>query len=139
MKIKFKTKKQKDRYDRLCPNGIPRYVRIYDNGGPEVEKGSIDRYTCVFTGNYTSRTGRRHWYLAFNGSPFHPQGFGQHGESERQIDVIGGSWGGPSIGKKCHLGTRIRFEDLTEDGKKFVIQNYLYIWDFVDDDHKTIG
>lgn len=134
--IKFKTKRQQDRYNRLLPDGIPKKVRIYDNGGSGVENGTVDRYTCVFTGSYKRNTGGVHWYIGFSAYPFHPQGVGHHGESHTQIDVKPGSWAGPSIGKKCHLGTRIRYEDLPEDGQKFVMQDYLYLWSFTDDNGK---
>jgi hypothetical protein len=40
----------------LMPNGVPKYVRVYDNGGK-----SFDRYTVVFTGRYTHKTGGACW------------------------------------------------------------------------------
>lgn len=135
-KLTFRTQKQRTRYDALLPFDIPKKIRVYDNGGPEVEGGTADRYTCVFTGNYTRRTGGVHWYIGFSRAPFHPQGIGHHGEAREQIDVLPGSWGGPRIGGKCHLGTRIRWEDLNDDGKQFVWQTYVYLWDLTDEDTK---
>ena len=79
-------KKTANRIKSLLPNGLPRYVRCYDNGGK-----TFDRFTVVFSGNYRSIPNRR--CRAKNGpldfqnvgmseSPFHPQGFGQHGEKQ---------------------------------------------------------
>jgi hypothetical protein len=117
----------------LLPGGVPRYVRCYDNGGPDVPGGSCDRYTVCFTGRAASEgsreTGRDYPYLAMSGSPFHPQGFGQHGSTKaRAADCTGSSWAGPSIGRRCHLGTRVRFEDLPADCRKLVLSDYKEIW-----------
>lgn len=136
------TKKEQARKERLMPLGIPRYVRVYDNGGPDVENGSVDRYTVVFSGNYNNlgrsrfsgRTSNIHYYLAMSGAPFHPQGFCQHGDVEyRCIDTIGKNGRGyvwpPAIGRKCHLGKRIRWEDLPKDCQKAAMEDYKDIWD----------
>ncbi len=126
---KISPKRQAERKASLVPNGKPKMVRCYDNGGPEKDNGSIDRYTVVFTGNYTHKTGRAFWYLAMSGSPFHPQGFGQYGET---------------MYKPCdkptysHLGKKIKFEDLNEDCQQYVMQTYLYLWDFTDEDGNEI-
>ena len=105
--------KKKLRSARLLPNGIPRYIRCYDSG----ENGSFDRYTVCYTGNYRGKTD---WfqYVGMSTYPFHPQGFGQHGESETQIDR-------PTYG---HLGKKIKFEDLPQDCQKLVLQDYKEIW-----------
>lgn len=116
------TKRQKHRLQTLLPDGKPKYVRIYDNDGE-----SIDRYTVVFSGNYTSKTGGEHVVLAMNGRPFHPQGFGQHCNSMEIIDAPQG-WA-PAIGRKCHLGRRIEWEDLPEDCRTFVLREYRELWD----------
>jgi len=110
-----------DRLNRLMPDGMPRYIRCYDNGGE-----TADRYTVVFTGRYTHKTGREHWYLGMSGSPFHPQGIGQHGSSVHQIDYP----------KYSHLGKKITFNDLTDECKECVKQTYLYLWDFTDENGK---
>lgn len=105
-----------ERAERLLPGGEPRYVHVYDNGGE-----SFDRYTVVFTGRYTHKTGGVHWYLGASEHPFHPQGFGQTGESRthQQIDY-------PTYG---HLGKKIKFKDLPPDVKKFTLQVYRDLWD----------
>lgn len=91
----------------------PRWIRCYDNGGE-----TIDRYTVVFT-RLGNKLGRGTClYLAMNAAPFHPQGFGQHGESTCPIDR-------PSYG---HLGKKIRFEDLPADCQKCVWQTYSDLW-----------
>jgi hypothetical protein len=110
-------KKYLERKERLLPDGRPRYIRCYDNMGE-----SADRYTVVFTGNYTHLTVRSHWYLAMNAAPFHPQGFGQHGFSGTPIDR-------PAY---AHLGKKISFDNLPEDCKTFVLQEYVYMWDITD-------
>ena len=115
------TKKQQKRLESLLPDGKPKWVRCYDNGGR-----SFDRYTVVYTGTYTRRTGGLHGYVGMSSNPFHPQGFGQHGESDNSIDAPLG-WA-PAIGRKCHLGTRIPFEDLPEDCQKLVTNDYLDLW-----------
>jgi hypothetical protein len=105
---------------RVLPDGMPKYVRVYDNGGE-----SIDRYTVVFTGNYAGRNGECS-YLGMSGQPFHPQGVGQHGSSRDIIDARQG-WA-PAIGRKCHLGKRIPFADLPEDCRKLVLRDYRELW-----------
>jgi hypothetical protein len=124
------TKREADRLKQLIPGGVPKWVRVYDNGGPGIflrrrpgtegpKEGTLDRYTVVFTGRYRHKTARQSIYLAMNGAPFHPQGFCQHGEHHTPIDT-------PSYG---HLGKKIRFADLPPDCQLAVIQDYLYIWD----------
>lgn len=77
-----------------------RYL-IYDSG-PEYG----DRYTIFYKNN-----GWKPWkdYIAASEKPFHPQGFGQHGESDpfwRRID-------------RAHLGRPVRFKDLPPDVRRF--------------------
>ncbi len=121
--------KKEERKNRLIPNGVPRYIRCYDNGGSEKENGTVDRYTVVYTGNYRGKT--KHWfdYVGMSGAPFHPQGIGMHGQSEFQpVDR-------PSYG---HLGKKIKFSDLPKDCQTLVMQDYLYFWDFTDENGKEI-
>jgi hypothetical protein len=107
-------KKDTARNARLLPNDEPRYIRCYDNGGE-----TADRYTVVYTGHYTHKTGGEHWYLGMNAIPFSPIGIGMHESSRTQIDY-------PSY---VHLGKRIKFKDLPEDCKTCVLQAYVYLWD----------
>ena len=106
------------------PGGIPRWIRCYDNGGR-----SFDRYTVVYTGRYACRSGCD--YVAMSAHPFHPQGFGQHGSARWPIDVVGNAWGGPAIGKSCHIGKRIAFTDLPADCQTLVLTNYRALWHLV--------
>lgn len=101
------------RLARLLPSGAPRYVHVYDNGGK-----SFDRYTVVFTGRYRSRTGGEFVHLGMSAHPFHPQGFGQHGSSPRQIDY-------PAYG---HLGKKIKFQDLPPDAQRCALLTYRDLW-----------
>jgi len=100
-----------ERKTRILPNGIPKYVRCYDNGGK-----TLDRYTIVYTGNYKGRNGRCE-YLGCSENPFH--GIGQHGESAEIIDK-------PSY---KHLGKKINFISLPEQVKKAVMQDYNEYWE----------
>lgn len=103
-----------DRKNGLMPNGIPRYIRCYDNGGE-----TFDRYTVVFTGRYTHKTGGSYLDLGMSHDPYHPQGVGSHGESDYLIDR-------PTY---SHLGRKIKFMDLPEQCKKLVLSDYMDLWD----------
>ena len=111
--------KQTKRLNNLLPNGMPKYVRVYDDGS------SIDRYTVVFTGRYRGKG--NFVYLAMNAAPFHPQGFGQHGEHHVQIDVNAAGFA-PAMGRKNHLGRRIPFSALPDNCQKLVLRDYKEIW-----------
>lgn len=98
-------------------------VRCYDDGK------SIDRYTVVFTGRYRHLTGGVSWYLAMNAAPFHPQGFGQHGEGvDRRCIDVNKSGFAPMLGKSNHLGKRILFADLPQDCRKLTLQTLFNLW-----------
>lgn len=79
--------------------------RIYDAGD-----AVVDRYTIAFKGYRVEGYGMVYPYLASSEEPFHPQGFGQHGESKEFLD-----------GK--HLGRRVDFADLGSNVQKFILQN----------------
>ena len=126
----------KERRQRLMPRGIPKYIRVYDNSG-----ASFDRYTVVYTGHYQTKLwtdgklrdadgharDRRFLYVGMSEFPFHPQGFGQHGEATAgPIDVTDG-WP-PAMGRKNHLGTRIPFSKLPPDCKRLVKRDYNELW-----------
>lgn len=110
------------RVQALLPDGVPRWVRVYDNGG-----STADRYTAVFTGRYRKSSREDFCYLGMSENPFHPQGVGMHGSSSRPVDTDEKGWA-PAVGKKNHLGVRIRFEDLPEKCRKCVLQTYKSIW-----------
>jgi hypothetical protein len=100
----------------LFKDAAPKYVRCYDDGGK-----SIDRYTVVFTGRYRRNTGGAWLYLAMNTAPFHPQGFGQHGESVGVQPIDRPRYG--------HLGKRIAFKDLPDDCRRLVVSDYCDLWE----------
>lgn len=105
------------RRESLMPGGVPRYLRIYDNGGAEAG-GSYDRYTAAFTGRYEKNRGA-FLYVAFNGCPTHPMGFWQHGET------IGNPVDYP---RSAHLGRRIDFGTLPEECQKLLMKEYRELW-----------
>jgi len=74
-------------------------LRIYD------KPGTIDRYTVVFDDG-----AERINFVGMNAEPFHPQGFGQHGEIHRR-----------NVGS--HLGKKLRVTDLPHDCKRLVLQD----------------
>lgn len=94
----------------LLPSGIPKYLRIYDNGGK-----TFDRFTIVFTGKY--RKSHRDGYL-YAGSGIDPTGFYQHGENATPIDKPG----------YAHLGKKIPFGELPKKVQSQVISDYKHIW-----------
>lgn len=75
-------------------------IRCYDNGGE-----TADRYTVVYMDR--KRGPGLFYSVGMNGSPFHPQGIGQH------CAVMPGR----------HLGRRIKFADLPADCQKLVKQD----------------
>lgn len=115
------------REQQLMPDGVPRYVRCYDGG-----EGLFDRYTVVYCGRWPCRGQRFFFYIGMSKHPYHPQGFGQHGDSDRPIDVNEGGWA-PAIGRKNHLGVRINFNDLPPDCQEVVIEDYKEIWNLKED------
>jgi hypothetical protein len=117
-------KKTANRIKTLLPNGLPKCIRAYDNGGVD-NGGSVDRYTVVYTGRYRGNGWFQH--VGMSGNPFCPQGVGMHGEHPRQIDV--NKWGfAPAMGRKNHLGKRIPFVELPPDCQTLVLRDYRSIW-----------
>ena len=105
-----------ERTERLLPGGIPRHVRIYDNGGE-----SIDRYTVVFPGRIPGKFAGWTFYRAMGDASRVGSGSGvcQFGEVFGPIDR-------PRYG---HLGRKISFEDLPERCRKVVLRDYRDLWD----------
>jgi len=138
--MNFRTKKQRDRYTRLVINGIPRYIRCYDNGG-----ATADRYTVVMTGHYNKENSGGYWYLGMSSNPFHPQGVGTTGNSDRIIPFhpqgVGTTGDSDRIIDRPsykHLGKKIKYDSLPAECKTFVMSTYLYLWDFTDDEGYTL-
>lgn len=105
--------------ERLA-NPRNRLARFYDNGG-----ATFDRYTVAFLQPMMGKDGSNlgcYQYVGMSANPFHPQGFGQHGDiRHRPVDAQDGP--PPRPGRKNHLGRRIRFADLPEDCRKLVLQD----------------
>jgi len=110
---------QQQRIDSLLPNGVPKYVRCYD------DPYSADRYTVVFTkkrvnaGCFPSPHHRgQFWYLGMSSTPYHPCGIGMLGESDELIDR-------PTY---KHLGKKVAWNSLPDDCKRLVLSTYKDIW-----------
>lgn len=96
------------RSERPVPS-CPVTVRCYDNGGE-----TFDRYTVVFHGNQVRKRFGVFMYVGMSADPFHPGGFGQHGESrDNFVDY-------PRYG---HLGKRVPFASLPEPCRRLIIQD----------------
>ena len=102
-------------------DGSPKKVRVYSNLG--TEKETADCYTVVFTGSYRKKTGGQFWAIGCSGDPFSPLGIGSVDEYETQIDK-------PTY---SHLGKKISYSELSENAKKYVLENYKYLWGFADE------
>lgn len=96
------------------------------------DTGSGDRYTVLYTGRMAPERspGRVEYpYRAMSEHPSHPQGIGIYGASPNQpLDANHGTWGGVSLYKTNHLGKRIKYDDLPEDVRRCVWQDYTEIW-----------
>ena len=88
----------------ILVNGKRKTCRIYDMG-----ESMADRYTVAFRG-YRVRGRMVYPYLACDANPFHPMGFGQHGESNIFIS-------GREIGK------RVTFDAMSDQVKRFILDN----------------
>ena len=115
-------KKQLDRLNNLFADGQPKYIRCYYN------ENFNDSYTIVLTGNYGIYTGNVCWALGCSSNPFHPMGIGTTTESDFAIDK-------PTY---SHLGKKIKWDDLPFKVQQYIVQNYLYIWDFTDESGKFL-
>lgn len=108
--------KKQIRKEALMPAGVPRYIRIYDNGN--TKEATFDRYTVVFTGRYL-KNGVGYTYLGMSAMPTNPLGFCQHGFSDTLIDK-------PTY---KHLGRKIKFLDLPVECQQIVVSDYMLLWE----------
>lgn len=90
------------------PDGTPKYVRIYDDGGPEND-GTQERYTVVFT----RRNGHGCQYIGMT-----EFGSCAHGDAPFAIDRPG----------YAHLGKKITFLDLGHMARNRVLTEYAALW-----------
>ena len=95
---------------------IDKQVAIFDNGGR-----SFDRYTVIYL--YEPVYTDRFFYVAMSKNPYHPQGFGQHGEMVLYANELTQLRKGKGRRLFSHLGERILFSDLPEDCQKLVIHD----------------
>jgi hypothetical protein len=106
--------KQK-RVENLMPNGIPKWIRVFDNGGK-----TFDRYTVVYTHAHSFGLKGYTVGVGMSENPYHPQGFGQHFEYDNARDLKGGTIGA--------CGKRIAFQELPPDCQKLVLSDYKEYW-----------
>jgi len=97
-----------ERAERLMPGGVPRYIRVWEH------PTSAEQYCIVFTKKTLDRG--VFMSLGLSAQPFHPWGICQHSETRF-----------PNGSKEW--GKRIKFEDLSADCQRLVIDDYKYIWD----------
>ena len=90
----------------IVHNGKRYVCKVQDNGGE-----TCDRYTITFKAIRVPHVGLIYPYLAASDNPFHPQGFGQHGEARYDLST------------NKNIGKRIAFDELPEDVKRFVYHN----------------
>ncbi len=93
-------------------------LAVFDYG----EK-AFDRYTVIFLDSPVSDDpyySDRYSYLGMSTRPFHPQGFGQHGEIEIFPNDMRQLRKGKGQRLFSHLGKLINFDDLPEDCQKLV-------------------
>lgn len=126
------------RLNRLLPNGYPRYVRVYDNGGR-----TADRYIVVFSGRYGNRIPRRdrqYYHLAMSENPLSPNGVCMLEGTDHIIDVDEKEhrWA-PSYGASNHLGKRIHWHTLPAPCIKAALHAYKELWDLYAEEAKIKG
>jgi hypothetical protein len=109
-------KKQTDSLLARLANHRNRLARFYDNGV------SFDRFTAAYLAPQSNTGGQRwFWYRGMSTHPFDPQGFGCSGESTgAPVD-----YPVASLGRRNHLGKRIRFADLPPDCQRLVVQDLI--------------
>ena len=86
---------------------LPRGFVLTDNGGR-----TYDRYTLLCTIPQPCAGRDSYYYLGMSENPYHPQGFGQHGEL-READIIG-----HKATRYRQLGKRITLADLPEEARR---------------------
>ena len=84
-------------------------IEMWDNGGE-----TIDRYTIAISGLQEIDGEPYTYFMGASDSPFHPQGFGQHGH---EIPT----WKHKAHrGGFRHLGKRVKFYELPPDVQRFI-------------------
>jgi hypothetical protein len=94
-------------------NGEPKFIRCFE----QKRNPAIDRFCVVYTRANVWGGKEMHgrvFYVAMSDKPFHPLGFGQHGEAEQ--------------GSFRAIGSRVEFSSLPADCQKLVKQDYAELW-----------
>ncbi|MGL5936217.1 MAG: hypothetical protein ACRCZI_11425 [Cetobacterium sp.] len=99
---------------RLMPNGLPKHVHCYDDGGQ-----TTTRYTIVFTSRYKHKmSGGKTKVLKLSSVPQAPTGIHHVEEFERA----------PDNPRYAHLGHKLGFKDLPPGCQKMVSEMYRRLW-----------
>jgi len=126
------TKAGQERRHRLLPQGVPRWIRVYDN-----ENRSADRYLVVYSCKEAVERSpgypSHYPYRAMSENPYHPQGVGIFASTPHQtcdsIPTAGRGYARPpAVGRRGRLGKRINFQDLPLNCRKLVLDDYHHIW-----------
>lgn len=106
------------RLAHLLPDDVPRYVRVYDNGGE-----TMDRYTIVFTSK------RGGFYVAASANP---QGIYTHADGRPDAGLTHDGkrfLRPPAVGRRNHLGRRIPVTQLPSSLQYEIVKEYCELWD----------
>jgi hypothetical protein len=95
-------------------------ARFYDYGDT-----SFDRYTAVYLKPEGEHPRRWFGYRGMSNYPYHPMGYGIYSDSNDWPVDRSESGYVVSLGRKNHLGKRIRFQDLPPDCQRCVLHDIL--------------
>jgi hypothetical protein len=115
------------REQALMPGGVPKKLRIYDNGF------TVDRYTIVFSGRAPNKTKFSTPYLSTSSNPTSPNGVASFGEWDHGRDVYkhdDGTWQHSiDAPRYSHLGKKITWNKLPASVQEYVKMTYRELWD----------
>lgn len=123
------SKNKRSRKEKLMPGGIPRHIRVYDDG-PE----STLRYTIVYTGKEVHDACGVYPYIILNELDGEtPDVEVNHSHKGIPLDMSGCT-SVTRMGRKGFLGKRITFDDLPEQCQEIVVDHYCDHLDISEED-----
>lgn len=111
MKWDSEQKTARKRFERLCPDGAPRWWRFYAEDGGE-------GWLCVMTGSDADG-----FYRSCSRDPYHPQGIGSAGQYDRGPVDLRDRRTAPKIGRRSSSGLRVGFAELPPKVQKSVLED----------------